>query len=388
MVVHDGRTSTEHRHKHGADKGKGKETENTKEKIFSFLHRASTKKEKKPLNPNPAVSPDEADKETSDLNKVLEDLNLSAINNRAFSISAESQVLVQKFTLVLKDLINGVPTAYDDLTHLLDDSQGTLAKSYDHLPSFLQKLIQQLPEKMKGSLGPEILAVAAEAQALGGGKGGSKGKVGNMMALKDMVTKPGAVVGLLKTIMNFLKLRFPAFMGTNVLLSLGLFVLLFVFWYCHKRGREVRLEKENRVDSQGRIIELPDDPLIGPSSPHSRHHDREGSHRHRSSRSGSDVEGERVKMRRRDTDPGLSGGVRRTSSSLEREELRLRGEEKERRRKRRELERERGERPSSSRHHSDDASGTHRRRKRSDEYVSSGSDKRDRRDRERERERR
>jgi hypothetical protein len=46
--------------------------------------------------------------------------------------------------------------------------------------------------------------------------------------------------------------------------------LLFVLWYCHKRGREVRLEKEdaaNAVDGSGRIEELPDDPALpAPSS--------------------------------------------------------------------------------------------------------------------------
>jgi len=42
-------------------------------------------------------------------------------------------------------------------------------------------------------------------------------------------------------------------------------VLLFVLWYCHKRGREVRLEKEdaaNAVDGSDRIEELPDDPAL------------------------------------------------------------------------------------------------------------------------------
>jgi hypothetical protein len=47
-------------------------------------------------------------------------------------------------------------------------------------------------------------------------------------------------------------------------------VLLFVLWYCHKRGREVRLEKEdaaNAVDGSDRIEELPDDPALpAPSS--------------------------------------------------------------------------------------------------------------------------
>jgi hypothetical protein len=40
-------------------------------------------------------------------------------------------------------------------------------------------------------------------------------------------------------------------------------VLLFFFWYCHKRGKEVRLEKEKGVvDGEGRITELDDDPMI------------------------------------------------------------------------------------------------------------------------------
>lgn len=42
-------------------------------------------------------------------------------------------------------------------------------------------------------------------------------------------------------------------------------VLLFVLWYCHKRGREVRLEREkseSAVDGSSRIEELPDDPAL------------------------------------------------------------------------------------------------------------------------------
>ena len=135
--------------------------------------------------------------------------------------------------------MNGVPTAYDDLVGLLDDSQGTLAKSYDHLPSFLQKLVTQLPDKLTKNLAPELLAVATEAQAFntasaaaGGGEAAAGGAAGlgaaamkflKPTSLKDLVTKPGAVVSMLKAIMNALKLRWPAFMGTNVLLSLGLF---------------------------------------------------------------------------------------------------------------------------------------------------------------------
>jgi hypothetical protein len=82
-------------------------------------------------------------------------------------------------------------------------------------------------------LAPELLAVAAEAQALSGGTASAAGTGGGFAgaaksflkpnSLKDLVTKPGAVVSMLKAIMNALKLRWPAFMGTNVLLSLGLF---------------------------------------------------------------------------------------------------------------------------------------------------------------------
>lgn len=148
---------------------------------------------------------------------------MSAVNNRAFSLSKESQVLVQKFTVILKDIVNGVPTAYDDLVKLLDESSDVLQKNYKHLPSYLQKLIKTLPAKMSSTLGPEILATAAVA-AEGANHSKHGGRSGlRIPSLKDLVTKPGAVVGILKAIMNFLKLRWPAFLGTNVLFSLGLF---------------------------------------------------------------------------------------------------------------------------------------------------------------------
>lgn len=186
------------------------------------------------------------------------------MNNRAFSLSKESQELVQKFTLVLKDLVNGVPTAYDDLTQLLDKSNDQLSKTFESLPSSLKKLVASLPSKMTSSLAPELLAVATEAQAISTSDAAAAG--GSLSAaakrfirptnLKDLVTKPGAVSGLLRAIVSALKTRWPAFLGTNVLMSLALFLLLFVFWYCHKRGREVRLSRESLVDENGNIIEV------------------------------------------------------------------------------------------------------------------------------------
>ncbi|KFY97153.1 hypothetical protein V498_02222 [Pseudogymnoascus sp. VKM F-4517 (FW-2822)] len=284
---------------------KGKNKENAKgpaEKMKKMENRFSSlfgksKKDDKIMKAD--LPTDEVEKEEDDITRVLNDLNLSAVNNRALSLSKESDELMKKFTLVLKDLVNGVPTAYDDLIHLLDDSQGTLAKTYEQLPSFLKKLIAQLPEKWTSTLAPEILATAAEAQKSGMAEGAASAAAGGGFmgaakgflkpnGLKDLVTKPGAVAGLLKTIMNSLKLRWPAFMGTNVLLSLGLFVLLFFFWYCHKRGKEVRLAAEGKtevVDSEGRIVELEDDPALESSmtpKPESRRRSHDSRRRDRS----------------------------------------------------------------------------------------------------------
>jgi hypothetical protein len=214
-------------------KGKGNEKEKKKPHRFSKLFM----KTKEGVIAEGNVSPAEAEREEDDITRVLNDLNLSAVNNHAFSLSKESNELVKKFTVILKDLVNGVPTAYDDLTKLLDDSQGTLAKSYEHLPSFLKKLVTSLPEKLTSTFAPELLAVATEAQGLnmegasaaaGGGFMGAAKAFLKPNSLKDLVTKPGAVAGMLKAVMNALKLRWPAFMGTNVLLSLGLFGMLYM----------------------------------------------------------------------------------------------------------------------------------------------------------------
>jgi hypothetical protein len=185
----------------------------------------------------------------------LDQLNLAAVNNRVFSFSKESQELMDKFKLVLKDLINGVPTAYNDLENLLKNSNEQLEKMFNGLPPFLQNLVKSLPAKMSAALAPEVLAATSEKpgadakfMAAESSKAGFKSKRSRIPSLKKLATQQGAVTAMLRSIMNFLKLRFPAFMtGTNVLLSLALFLLLFVFWYCHKRGREVRLEKERQA---------------------------------------------------------------------------------------------------------------------------------------------
>ncbi|PGG96013.1 hypothetical protein GX51_08024 [Blastomyces parvus] len=208
------------------------------------------------IKPSPTktdeLSPDEVKREQDDLTQILERLNLSAANNRVFSISDETQVILKKFNFILKDLINGVPTAYNDLESLLTNEDGQLQKSFNHLPGFLQKLVEQLPDKVTEKFAPEFLAMAAEKAGKSGisleeaTKTAEKAKKMGLKipSLKELVGKPAAIAGMLRSIVGFLQARFPALMGMNVLMSLALFLLLFVLWYCHKRGREVRLEKE------------------------------------------------------------------------------------------------------------------------------------------------
>ncbi|KAF2281580.1 uncharacterized protein EI97DRAFT_355233, partial [Westerdykella ornata] len=233
-----------------SDKGEGKGPEHKNDKKG---HEKSGIKATHSAN-EAVKSPEqeEVEKEEQDLTAILDQLNLAAVNNRVFSFSKESEQLLNKFKLVLKDLVNGVPTAYNDLEKLLTDSDAQMKKMYSDLPPFLQNLVKSLPAKISATLAPELLAAQAEKPGFDGkqreaasGKKKSKSKRVRIPSLKSLLSAEGAVATMLRSILHFLKLRFPVLMtGTNVLLSLAVFLLLFVFWYCHKRGRETRLEKE------------------------------------------------------------------------------------------------------------------------------------------------
>ncbi|PHH64585.1 hypothetical protein CDD81_4196 [Ophiocordyceps australis] len=245
----------------GADK-----TEQHKPNRFYQLFTRS-KKNEQGLKPAANVPQAEAERERQDLGEVLDRLNLSAKNNKV--LSTQSSAILQKFAQVFKDLVNGVPTAYNDLASLVEDRDGTISRGFEKLPSSLKKLVMQLPDKITGSLGPEILAAAASSQGIKTGtEGGLKGTAKSMLMphnLAQLVTKPGAIVGMLRAIVEALKTRWPAFIGMNVVWSIALSLLLFVLWYCHKRGRETRLEREGAeqvVDGSDRIEELPDDPAL------------------------------------------------------------------------------------------------------------------------------
>ncbi|KLU86131.1 hypothetical protein MAPG_05150 [Magnaporthiopsis poae ATCC 64411] len=262
--------------KDGEAGGGGKFTDRIGRRISVLVRRQPSRKhhqQQPDVHPTGAKEqlgvPDaDAERERDDLTRVLNDLNLSAQNNRAFSLSPQSAELVGRFTLVLKDLVNGVPTAANDLKLLVEDPDGHLAKNFDRLPSSMRKLVETLPDKVTATMAPELMRAAAESQGLkhdDDSKGGLKDTAMRLLMpsnLQELVTKPSAIVGMLKAIMNALKLRWPAFIGTNVMWSLAIFLLLFVLWYCHKRGREVRLEAERATEAGDRIEELPDDPLL------------------------------------------------------------------------------------------------------------------------------
>jgi hypothetical protein len=165
------------------------------------------------------------------------------------------QSLLRQFVLVLKDIMHGAPTAVDDLTALLDGRNDVLKRGFEKLPSSMQKLVTQLPKKLTSSLGPEMLAAAAEAQGLK--KETDAGGLARFLMPKnlgDLVLTPAIVKSMLKAIVNALKVRWPAFVGTNVLWGTAVFLLLFVLWYFHKRGKEER-EKREKEGLEGEVGE-------------------------------------------------------------------------------------------------------------------------------------
>lgn len=184
------------------------------------------KKAEDGLKPEDAqLTVSEAEREKKDLGNVLDRLNLTAKNNKIVP-AGEASALLARFTQVFKDLVNGVPTAVDDLTSLVEDRDGAIAKGFEKLPSSLQKLVTQLPDKLTSTLGPEILAAAAASQGIKADTDdGLKGTAKKMFLpqnITELVTKPGAVVAMLRAIVEALKTRWPAFIGMNVLWSVAL----------------------------------------------------------------------------------------------------------------------------------------------------------------------
>ncbi|KDQ06915.1 hypothetical protein BOTBODRAFT_181131 [Botryobasidium botryosum FD-172 SS1] len=205
-----------------------------------FLAKSDGKKDadtKDAAKTAPILGPDgkEMSPAESELHDALDRLNLAAEDGKAFSLSAETKELLDKFSLILKDTVNGVPTAYDDLVKFFETSSPQIEKKYEAAPGFLQKLITTLPLMLL----PEELAKSAGVGTA------TQSKSLKLPTLRQLIEKPTMITTAMKAVMTQLQRRFPAAaLGANTLVSMTLFVLLFILWYCHKRGKEVRLEKE------------------------------------------------------------------------------------------------------------------------------------------------
>jgi hypothetical protein len=188
-------------------------------------------------------TPEAKEQDEREVSVLLDRLNLSAINNRVFSFSDQSQKLYAEFTLILKDIVNGAPTAWEDLETLLKNNEKHLEQTFKNMPPFVQTLVKSLPSKFATSMGPELMAMAGDKpgndlkkQMESASKASSsigaqninldlkKKQKRRVPNIKDLASQKGTVTTMLTNIVNFLKLRFPAFVtGTNVVMSLAVF---------------------------------------------------------------------------------------------------------------------------------------------------------------------
>jgi hypothetical protein len=137
-----------------------------------------------------------------DLSRALSALHLAVERKTAFSLSDETRGLLKEFTQILKDIHAGAPHAYDDLSKFLNRSNGQLNALFERMPGFMKTLISALPFPIARKLD----------------KKPAKGVTTDI--LKDLA-KPGVITGLLRNIMNVLRTRFPAFVGSNALYPLS-----------------------------------------------------------------------------------------------------------------------------------------------------------------------
>ena len=183
------------------------------------------------------------EKQEREVSVLLDNLNMSTINNRVFALSADTQKIYERFALVLKDTINGVPTAYDDMDKLMREAGPQLEKQFKSMPPFVQTLVKSLPAKIGAAVGPEFLVaassrkpeddikVAGEDGNKTSGRASSGKKKRKIPGIKALMSRKGALMGILRGAVEFIETRFPFLASaTNVVLSLAVFskiILLF-----------------------------------------------------------------------------------------------------------------------------------------------------------------
>ena len=184
---------------------------------------------------------------------LLDNLNLSSINNRVFAFSAETQKIYERFAQCLKDIINGAPTAYEDMDKLMKEAGPKIEAQFQSMPPFVQTLVKSLPMRIGSTLGPEFLAAASEKPgadmnarlaaasrpgaadpavnlastsktATEKAEDGAEKKKRRIPGLKSLVGEKSAVATMLRSSVNFLQTRFPFLASSaNVAMSLAVF---------------------------------------------------------------------------------------------------------------------------------------------------------------------
>lgn len=178
---------------------------------------------------NMNLAPETAGPSSSISQRMTERFKVSTFNDK-------TRLLMAEFMQILKDIQSGVPLAGRDLQDFFEKHTADLKTANDSVPSFIKALVLKL---LPFSAVPSI----------------------------EELSKPGALMGLIKSVLQVLRQRFPAFVGGSVLMVMAVVVVMLGVWYTYKRGREERETSDNPSSSfvsevgnqgigQGREVEI------------------------------------------------------------------------------------------------------------------------------------
>jgi hypothetical protein len=129
---------------------------------------------------------------------------------RVQAVSDNTKQLLADFMQILKDIQSGGKLTGQDLKAFFDAHAKDLKAANDSVPGFVKTLVLKL------------LPISA------------------IPRMEDLA-KPGALMSLIKSVLQVLKTRFPAFVGGSVLSVLSVLIVLLAVWHAYTRGRDERL---------------------------------------------------------------------------------------------------------------------------------------------------
>ncbi|ORY82569.1 hypothetical protein BCR37DRAFT_315924 [Protomyces lactucae-debilis] len=132
---------------------------------------------------------------------------------RVQAITDNTKELLADFMQILKDIQSGGKLTGKDLKAFFDAHAKDLKAANDSVPGFVKTLVLKL------------LPISA------------------IPKMEDLA-KPGALMSLIKSVLQVLKTKFPAFVGGSVLSVLSVLIVLLAVWHAYTRGRDERLAQE------------------------------------------------------------------------------------------------------------------------------------------------